>query len=127
AYVVSGGVLIAFGWYCWKGLSQPADTDRFRITAALVLAINIFLSPFWHEYDLILLLPAILIVFSSWDELPRLHPLGRAVLIVSAFVLVWQWIGAAVVLAATFASPALRDAVLTIPWWSITLLPTFLL
>ena len=43
--VVSVALIICAGLFCWIGRRDSPATDRFRITAALVLAVSLYLNP----------------------------------------------------------------------------------
>src|SRR5262249_16410801 len=53
------GVLI----FCWRSRRDACHTHRFKLAPALILAANLFITPIWHAYDHIFLLPSALLLW----------------------------------------------------------------
>src|SRR5438477_2138169 len=45
-FVLCVGVVIL----CWKTRNDPPSSDRFKLVPALILAVNMAVTPLWHEY-----------------------------------------------------------------------------
>jgi hypothetical protein len=112
---------------CWRGRHDSTDHDSFKLAPALILAAALVLSPVWHPYDNVLLLPAVLLGFHWRGEFSRMRRLGRVVLQISAGVIGWQWIAALFLLLIAIASPVLARHLVVLPGFGIILSPTFAL
>jgi len=126
AYVgpaVGAAVLAALGVFCWKTRLDSPSTDRFKLVPPLILTIYLAVSPVWHSYDHVLLLPSALLAFRWRDEYFRLKPFGRAVLIFSIFVFAWSWISAITLYLTSRASPALAQSLVLAPLYSTPFSP----
>jgi hypothetical protein len=118
-------VLVAgMGFFCWKARRDAASSDRFKLACALAPAVFLVVTPLWHEYDLLFLLPAALLAFQWRAEFFRLNFPQRALLSVSAIALGWQWAAALAVRTVAFASPALARNWTILPWLSVFFAPT---
>jgi hypothetical protein len=93
---VGAAVLAGLGVFCWKSRLDSPSTDRFKLVPPLILTICLAVSPVWHGYDHVLLLPPALLALLWRTEYFRLKPFGRGVLIFSIFVLSWPWISAVI-------------------------------
>jgi len=114
---------LALGVFCWRTRFDSASTDRFKLVPALILTTYLLVSPVWHNYDHVLLLPAALLGFHWRDRFHELKPFEGAVVGLSAVALAWQWIAALVVSVTMFVSPALAQREQILPWLSILLVP----
>jgi len=114
---------LALGVFCWRTRFDSASTDRFKLVPALILTTYLLVSPVWHNYDHVILLPAALLGFHWRDRFHELKPFERAVVGLSAVALAWQWIAALVVSVTMFISPALAQREQVLPWLSILLVP----
>jgi Glycosyltransferase family 87 len=112
---------------CWKTRKDSPSTDRFKLVPAMILAVNMAVTPLWHEYDHMFLLPAVLLIFCWRDEFYRLRPFAGAVVSLCAIAFVWQWIGALMltVIATGFQKFA-RDWQI-LPWLPVFFGPTLVL
>jgi hypothetical protein len=112
---------------CWKTRKDPPSTDRFKLVPPLILAVNMAVTPLWHEYDHMFLLPAVLLIFCWRGEFYRLGPFAGAVVSLCAIAFAWQWIGALMltVIAPGFQKFA-RDWQI-LPWLPVFFGPTLVL
>ena len=117
-------LVLGIGLFCWSARRDAASTDRFKLAPALIFAVSLAVSPIWHEYDLMFLLPVALLAFHWRDAFGRLKPFQRAIVSVSAAGLGWQWIAAAALSAIAIASPALARNLEILPWLSVFFGPT---
>ena len=120
---VGAVVLAALGVFCWKTRLDSPSTNRFKLVPPLILTIYLAVSPVWHSYDHMLLLPSALLAFRWRDEYFRLKPFGRAVLIFSIFVFSWSWISAITLYLTSRASPALAQSLVLAPLYSTPFTP----
>jgi hypothetical protein len=116
-------LVLAVGIFCWKIRRDPAHTDRFKLASPLILATNLVISPVWHNYDAMFLLPAVLLIAEWRDEYARLEPVVRAVIGVAVAVLAWQWIAALLISLTAFASPGVAEELQIFPWLSVFAAP----
>ena len=120
---VGAAVLAALCVFCWKTRLDSPSTDRFKLVPPLILTIYLAVSPVWHSYDHVLLLPSALLAFRWRDEYFRLKPFGRAVLIFSIFVFSWSWISAITLYLTSHVSPALAQSLVLAPLYSTPFSP----
>jgi glycosyl transferase family 87 len=125
--VIGFALCLAVAILCWKARHDLPSTDRFKLVPVLILAVNMAVTPLWHEYDHMFLLPAVLLIFCWSDAFYRLNPFPRAVLSLSAIVFAWQWVGALLltVIAIGFREFAARWLIL--PWLSVFFSPSLVL
>jgi hypothetical protein len=117
-------LLVGVVLFCWKARRDAASSDRFKLASALILAVSLAANPVWHEYDLIFLLPAILLAFHWRDEFALMNFAERAVVGISGIALGWQWIAAVAVRSVAVASPELAQSWRILPWLSVFFAPT---
>jgi Glycosyltransferase family 87 len=117
--LVIGGVVV----YCWKARRDAPNTDRFKLAPPLILSANLFVTPVWHAYDLIFLLPPVLLIWAWRSQFDQLKPVQRGILRFSALALLWQWFAAALALTIVIVDPRLALNLRILPYFSILLLP----
>jgi hypothetical protein len=120
-------LLIGICMLCWRARHDSTDHDSFKLVPALILAAALVLSPVWHPYDNVILLPAVLLGFHWRQEFARMQRVGRVVLQISAGVIGWQWIAALFLLLIAVVSPVLARHWVVLPGFGIILSPTFAL
>jgi len=91
---------------CWRSRRAPAGSHAFSICLVSVLAATLLIKPKFPLYDVAMLLPAALWLFSCRKALwERSRPVR--LLLVSASLLVgWQWISALALTAISLVSPS---------------------
>ena len=107
--------------------SLSPDTDRFKFLFALIPLLTLVLSPLWHSYDGVFVLPAVLLIVHWWDQFQRLKPLGGAVVVITAAVLAWQWLAALGLASLALVQPSLAQSWQILPWLPILFAPTLML
>jgi hypothetical protein len=125
-YIGSGvAVALAVGIValCWRARRDSAHSERFMLVTPFILAAGLMLSPIWHIYDDVLILPAILLGFHWRDEYFHLKPFGRAVIVFSIFVLAWSWISAIVLYGVSWVSPISAPTLVFLPFYSLAFSP----
>jgi hypothetical protein len=120
-------LVAAAGIFCWSARRDPVSSNRFRLATPLTLAVNMVVNPLSHGYDLLLFMSAVLLCVDWRDEFRNLSPFERAVVILSGFLLAWQWVGALVVSGTRFVSPSLAYNLRLLPAFSVLLSPIPLL
>jgi hypothetical protein len=121
--IVGGLVVLGTFVFCWKARKDAADTDRFKLAPALILSANLFITPVWHAYDQIFLLPPALLMWQWRGQFYRLKPFQRAILSLSGIAMLWQWVAAAVGLTVLIIAPGIAFNLQLLPYWSILLFP----
>jgi hypothetical protein len=119
------GALVVFGTvlFCWKARKDTPDTNRFKLVPALILSANLFVTPVWHAYDHIFLLPPAILLW-EWRELFfQLKPFQRAILRFSALALIWQWVAVPVAVCVVIIAPSLALNLRILPYFTVLLLP----
>jgi len=123
------GVIVAAGTllFCWKARMDAPDTNRFKLVPALILSANLFITPVWHAYDHIFLLPPAILIWEWREQFFRLKPFERGILRFSALALMWQWIAVAVAVGIVIVAPHLALNLRILPYFSILLFPPLVL
>jgi hypothetical protein len=118
---------IAVGVLCWKSRGDSPSTDRFKMVPALILVVNMAVTPLWHEYDQMFVLPAVLLIFCWREEFHKLPPFARAVISLSSIVFAWHWVGAILltIIAIAFLEFAQKWQIL--PWLPMFFSPMLVL
>ena len=112
---------------CWKTRNDSPSSDRFKLVPALILAVNMAITPLWHEYDHMFLLPAVLLIFYWRNEFYLLKPFVRAVVSLCAIVFAWQWVGALVLTVISIRFRQFAETWQILPWLSVFFAPTLVL
>ena len=126
------GILVVLGvaGFCIGIRRDGADSDRFKLAFALIVSANLFITPVWHAYDLVFLLPCILQVWGWRAHFYELKPVRRGILRFSALALCWQWIATAGAVAIALTMPQLQTNLRVLPYLpyvSVLLLPPMVL
>lgn len=105
-------VLLALGaGLCWQTRRAAAMSQEFALTLSLATAITIATLPTGGAvYDHILLLPAILWLYSGRDQVLRAGRALRVFVVLGLVALAWQWIAACAVVVLVWLMPAWRNA-----------------
>jgi len=125
--MLGAAVLLGVGVFCWKARKDSVQSDRFLLAGPLILTASLVLSPVWHPYDQILLLPAALLGFCWRHEIAKMSAPRQLVVILSGIIVSWQWISALALSLTAIVSPNLAQGWQILPWISIVLSPTFVL
>jgi len=120
-------LVLAVGLFCWKTRGDSASSDRFKLAPALILVVNMAVTPIWHEYDHLFLLPAVLLIFHWRNQFHRMNAFACAIVSLSAIVFAWQWIGALTLTLIAFISPELARSLQILPWLPVFFSPTLVL
>ncbi len=107
---------------CWKACKHPPRDSRFIQTTLLVLVITLLIIPMMPPYNQLLLLPGILLLARDWRVLWGRGLSGRVLLASAAVPLIWAWISALALAAASFFTPAAQNY-WQVPLWTSVVLP----
>ena len=121
--VVGALVVFTIFLFCWKARRDAPDTNRFKLAPALILSANLFISPVWHAYDHIFLLPSAILLWEWREQFFQLKPFQRGILRFSALALIWQWFAVAVAVGIVMIAPSLALNLRILPYFSVLLLP----
>ena len=125
-YDADGATACAVGMRALRLFGANVDylvPDRFKLVPPLILTTCLAVSPVWHGYDHVLLLPSALLAFRWGNEYFQLKPFGRAVLIFSIFVFAWSWISAITLYLTSRGSPALAQSLVLAPLYAAPFSP----
>jgi len=120
----AAALILAVAVVCWRARYDSASTERFKFVLPLMLTTYLIVSPIWHNYDHVLLLPAALLAFHWRAQFFGLRPFAQALVSLSAVTLAWQWVAALAVSMTALVSPATAQSWQILPWLSILLVPT---
>ncbi len=96
---------------CWRTRHAAVMSRGFALALALALAVTVATLPTGGAvYDHILLLPAILWLYSNRDQILRASRTLRLFVVLGLIALSWQWIAACVVDIVVWLMPAWRSA-----------------
>ena len=95
---------------------------RCLLVACLVLAMTVIILPMFPPHYQLLLLPGGLLLVRDWGELWARGMVTRALLLLAAVFLFWQWASAAVLVAASWLGINV-ERVWHLPLWTSVLLP----
>jgi hypothetical protein len=109
----------------WRNRQASVDSPDFWLTLSLLLAItSVTLLPGQAVYDHIILIPGIFLVLQFRRELRDGGRTPRALLVLGAIVLCWQWMAALAVIAIRpWLSPERFTSVLALPIRTAASLP----
>jgi hypothetical protein len=110
----------------WGLRAESASTEAFGRATSLVMALTIFIIPMSALYNQVLLAPAILALL--WSESARAPTLSaiRLARAVGGILLVWPWIATiGLSLAYSWLTPALRQQLWPMPFYSNFMVPVF--
>jgi Glycosyltransferase family 87 len=112
----------------WRLRRAAHDSAPFSAMLALVLAATIVIVPSFAPYNQVLLLPAVMLIATSWRDLWGRNWLTRVACAVGALVVIWPWLASCGLLLAWLILPS--DAVQrawTAPLRNSLLLPVVVL
>ena len=113
-------ILLVIGFLCWRSRKASQLQPEFAWTTALVLTATVVVIPMMAVYNHVLLLPGILILTRQLPQLWRSSPVSRAIVLASAAIIAWPWVGATTLMVSSaFASP---DQIQQ--WWALPLYST---
>jgi hypothetical protein len=115
---------------CWNARNVRALNRKFCWTTSLVLAVTVVVIPTIAPYNQPLLVPGALLVGVSWmgehwSELLKTNLFIRIFRGVAAVCLLWHWISAAILAAASFFSSRAQEF-WRLPLWASILTPVAL-
>jgi hypothetical protein len=115
-------IMIAVAVACWSSRECSASDRQFFWTTSLVLATTLLIIPVFAPHYQLLLLPGTLLLVRRWEQLWKSNLAIRIVLGLAAISLVWPWVCAAALTAASFFTPA-AQYVWQLPLWTTLAIP----
>jgi hypothetical protein len=112
---------------CWQTRKDSPSTDRFKLVPAVILAVSMAVTPLWHEYDHMFLLPAVLLIFCWREQFYRFQPFARAVVSLCAIAFAWQWVGAFMLALIAMGFQEFARDWQILPWLPVFFAPTLVL
>jgi len=94
AVMLSAILLGAVVLRAWRTRASWAGSDQFGETLALVASCTIVLIPKIAAYNQLLLVPALLLLLSKWNELRSSGVLARSAIKAVFVCQIWQWAAA---------------------------------
>lgn len=120
--ILAACALLISAWLLWRFRKQPAGSQNFGNSTALVTALTVLIIPMYAPYNQILLLPAVLALARDRAMLLGRSRAIRFLYVAAIFALSWQWI-ASLVLSGIY----LADRPLAIEGWKWPFLGIFTL
>jgi hypothetical protein len=109
--LVEFALLMLAACICWRTRRAAAMSHDFALTLSLALAVTIVTLPTGGAvYDHVLLLPAILWLYSNRDQILRAARSLRLFVVLGLIALSWQWIAAGLVDILVWAIPGWSSA-----------------
>ena len=104
--VLAALAMLALSLLCWRLRRWPSDSMVFRWMLALTLAVTVMGVPKAAPYNQVLLLPGILLTVQQWEVLWAKNRLTRLIALISSFLILWPWLAAVSLTAASLFLPA---------------------
>jgi len=98
--------LLALSRVCWRLRRSPSDSTAFVWMLVLTLAVTVMVVPKAAPYNQVLLLPGILLVVQQGQVLWAENRLTRIIVLISSFLILWPWLAAVSLTAASLFLPA---------------------
>jgi hypothetical protein len=99
-------VIVALAVAAWKFRQASTDSSLFHLMIGLILATTVVIVPKAAPYNQILLLPGILVAARYWQTLWQTNHISRILFVVCALLILWPWLAAAALTAASLFLPA---------------------
>ena len=90
---------------CFQPRKEPENTDAFRSSICLVMALTVLTVPTFSLYNQALLLPAILLIARDRRMIWGRNLVSRVLLLVVATLLAWPWFWCTALAALSFVLP----------------------
>ena len=115
-------IAIALVFLCWRRRRLSAEDPGFQEMVCLVLAMTVIIVPMFPPHYQLLLLPGALLLLRYSGELWGQGMVARALLLLAAIFLFWQWASAAALVAASLLGTNV-ERIWHLPLWTPVLLP----
>lgn len=110
----------------WRLRREPANSARFGLATALVLALTVVVVPMFAPYNQVLLAPAILALVRRATSTESLLPAMRLAGAIGGLMVVWPWIATlGLTCSAFWLTPTIRLKVWPMPFYSNFMVPIF--
>ena len=109
---------------CFKQRREPENTDAFRSSICLVMALTVLTVPTFSLYNQALLLPAILLIARDRRVIWGRNLVSRALLIAVTVLLAWPWFCCTALAALSFVlSQETVERAWAAPLWTVPQIP----
>ena len=109
---------------CFKQRREPENTDAFRSSICLVMALTVLTVPTFSLYNQALLLPAILLIARDRRMIWGRNLVSRALLIAVTVLLAWPWFCCTALAALSFVlSQETVERAWAAPLWTVPQIP----
>ena len=110
---------------CFKQRREPENTDAFRSSICLVMALTVLTVPTFSLYNQVFLLPAILLFARDRRTIWEGNFISRAILIIVTVLLAWPWLSTTVLAGLSFVLPhETVERAWSVPLWTVPQTPT---
>jgi hypothetical protein len=90
--VLAVAAALASVWLMWRFRHEPAESKKFGIVTALVMALTVLIVPMYAPYNQVLLLPTAFVLIRDRNFFLTRSGGLRFLYVAAVFALVWQWI-----------------------------------
>src|SRR3984893_18519999 len=104
--ILAGAAVIAVAVTGWYVRHASHDSVAFSTQRALVLAVTLVIVPTFAPYNQVLLLPAVLLIATSWKDLWRRSQFARMACGLALLVVFWPWLASCGLTLASLFLPA---------------------
>jgi Glycosyltransferase family 87 len=126
-WIIEATSVIVCAVCIWPVRKEPTTNPEFGRVFGLVLALSVLIIPMFAPYNQVLLAPALLALLRSEASHDPIVPAIRLARVVGAVLLVWPWIATmGLSLAYVWLTPALRERLWPVPFYSNFMVPPFL-
>jgi hypothetical protein len=117
-------VVILVAAFCWYTRREPADSEPFRWTLAVVSTATLTVIPTFAPYNQLLLLPAIMVLLRSTSVLSRRGKLHRLSLALAGIIICAPWLATLLLdFLLIFMSQARVERAWAVPLWTSWITP----
>ena len=99
-------IVVVLGFVAWRHRRDPAGSETHNQVTAAILAATVVVMPKASPYNQILLLPGVLVMLQRGRELWSQSLARRAVTVLCGLTLLWPWLAALALMAASVFLPA---------------------
>jgi hypothetical protein len=115
-------IMIAVAVACWSSRKCTAIDPRFYWTTSFVLAATLLIIPVFAPHYQLLLLPGALLLVQGWEPIWKSNLAVRTLVALAAGSLIWPWVSAPGLTAASFFTPAAQHF-WQLPLWTTLAIP----
>jgi hypothetical protein len=98
-------IVVALAWVAWRHRQAEVGSGEHNGITVLILAATVVIIPKASPYNQVLLLPGVLLLLGQARELWNRSPVRRTVVAICGLTLVWPWLAAFALFAASIFLP----------------------